>query len=377
MTVLLASAVSAQISVPEARMGGMRRYFDPRPDERPLRCEVHPVKPFLGFTLRFQSGYEVRVPLSQYVGEGHRWTIAARVTPEGGQPTYFLQRFRLGKIPVTKVEAEVGGAWMLGEGGYSVAWVMIDDAGRVSRANWRISARLRRRERGIKLAIAPGTAKAFSLEVQPIPADPVATPLRLTILLHAASTSPGRTRLRTSDLFLLFTGLTSLMERLPVRSVKLVIFNLDQQRELFRRESLTSADLEPALGSMTDLQLGVVDYSVLKNRGGGIDLLAGLVEEELRAAAPSDAVILLGPAGRFGDTVPRPALDTHMAGPRFYYFQYSLPAFDWSRPFAGMRQMSMLPLDSISRMVARLQGKTIPIRTPDEFAKAVEQVARR
>ena len=163
LVALGASAASAQTRVPANRLAGIQKYFDAQPGEPRLRCEVAPLKPSLGFTFRFQAGYEMRVPLSQYTGEGHRWTVAVRVTPEGGLPVYLVQRFRLPKVPETKLLAEVGGGYLVGEGRYSVAWIMLDDAGRVYRKNWRMEARLGRGERSVKVALPPGTVSQFWL----------------------------------------------------------------------------------------------------------------------------------------------------------------------------------------------------------------------
>jgi hypothetical protein len=378
LVALGASAASAQTRVPANRLAGIQKYFDARPGEPRLRCEVAPLKPSLGFTFRFQAGYEMRVPLSQYTGEGHRWTVAVRVTPEGGLPVYLVQRFRLPKIPETRLFAEVGGGYLVGEGRYSVAWIMLDDAGRVYRKNWRMEARLGRGERSVKVAIPPGTVSQFSLGVRPYSAVTDAPPLRLTILLDAAPLSPGRTRLRAADLFLSIATLSSLLEQLPSRSVKLVVFNLDQQKELFRQDGFTPAELDRVWQSMSGLELGVVDYGTLRNRRGAVDLLEGLVDDELSARTPSDAVVFLGPPVRSQDPLPREGTKIPQApAPRFYYLQYSPFLFGWSRTVSGQIRMMETTGDTIGRMVSRLQGRTLSIRTPGDLAKAIEQVERR
>src|SRR5580765_8637650 len=76
----------AQFPVNIERMSPAMRNFDWRPDDKPLNCSVSELKPALNFGFRFQSGYTVRVPMGQYRGLGHRWTVLMRVTPEGGQP---------------------------------------------------------------------------------------------------------------------------------------------------------------------------------------------------------------------------------------------------------------------------------------------------
>ena len=109
IALLLASACAAQVIVDPARFGSVLKSLEPRADEKPLRCEVTPIRPSLNFSFRFQAGYVVRVPMNQYSGSGHGWAMLTRITPEGGgrQPVYLVGRTRLPSIPKTKVDVEV------------------------------------------------------------------------------------------------------------------------------------------------------------------------------------------------------------------------------------------------------------------------------
>jgi hypothetical protein len=129
---------------------------------------------------------------------------------------------------------------------------------------------------------------------------------------------------------------------------------------------------------MSGLELGVVDYRTLRNRRGAVDLLEGLVDDELSARTPSDAVVFLGPPVRSQDPLPREETKIPPApAPRFYYLQYSPFLFGWSRTVGGQIRMMETTRDTIGRMVSRLQGRTLSIRTPGDLAKAIEQVERR
>ena len=57
-----------------------------------LGCTVTPMKPVLGFDLRFHSGYDVNVPLKELSGTENRLTILFRVTPDShkDQPVYWF-----------------------------------------------------------------------------------------------------------------------------------------------------------------------------------------------------------------------------------------------------------------------------------------------
>jgi hypothetical protein len=118
---------------------------------------------------------------------------------------------------------------------------------------------------------------------------------------------------------------------------------------------------------MNQTELGMVDYSTLQNRRGHLELLKRLVDEELAAKQPSDAVIFMGPLARYGDSVSGAIWEKQRdTTPHFYYFQF--------RPF--FRTTANLP-DSIHQAVSKLKGRTAIIHSPGEFAKAIEQVERR
>ncbi len=365
---LTVSALAAQNIVDPRRFSAAMLDFDSPLHGDSLRCEVTPVRPMLNFGFRFQAGYSVRVPMSQYLGKGHLWVTLARITPEEGEgkPVYLASRMRLPEIPRTKTELEFGGGYLLGEGRYQVAWKMWDDSGRVCRKSWKFDARLTRGERLVKVALPAGTVADLSLRGAP-PASPGrddAPRIRLTVLMHAAPVSPRRTRLGGRDRVMLLGTLSSLLDRLPVHSVRLVVFNLEQQKELYRAENFEPGALGSVAQSIDTMELGKVDFQVLRNRNGHLDLLADLIRGELTAQTPSDVVLFLGPMARFSDKLPSEELERPAgAGPRFYYLQYR----------SLMPQQSVFP-DVITRSVAKLKGKTLVIRTPGDFAKAIEQV---
>jgi hypothetical protein len=367
---VVASSAFGQVVVDPARIPGLLKNLEPREGERILRCEVNPTKPLLNFSFRFQPGFILHVPLNQYSGRRHRWTMLLEVSPAGGKPVYLVNVIRLPEIPEkTRVVAEAGGGFLVGEGRYDVQWILADDAGRVCRKAWSFNAHLRHSERAVRVAMAPGTVSGFTWFTPAggaRDADDV-RPIRLTVLLHAAPVSLRRTTLRASDSVLLVSLLSSLLERLRATAVRLVVFNLDQQKELFRQDVFTPRTLGQVMQSINEVQLGVVDYSVLKNRRGHLDLLTDMVNRELQAKEPSDVVLFLGPAARYGDKVPPEALETVAdAGPQFYYLQY--------RPF--FRTTSNFP-DVIALALRKLRGRTVTIHTPGEFAKAIQQVEQR
>jgi hypothetical protein len=206
-----------------------------------------------------------------------------------------------------------------------------------------------------------------------------ARPLRLTILLHAAPMFPRRTRLRTNDMLTLLASVTAVLEHVPATSVRLVAFNLDQQREMFRKDGFALNDLPAVADAMTRVELGLVDVKVLQNRHGHLETINTLVNSELASESPSDAVIFLGPTSRFGEKPAADDLKRIAGGPQFLFFQLA-PAFRGGRggppapPGVPPAMLNPTLPDSIRHTVSRLGGKTYTIRTPGELAKAIDRL---
>jgi hypothetical protein len=364
-------ACPAQSIVDPSILGKTLRLFDPRPGDHPLECSVTPIKPVLNWSFRLQAGYVVRIPMRQYFGAGHKWLMAIRVTPQGGdrKPVYFAGKATLPDVPRNNVEVELSGGYLLGIGQYRVEWLMADDDGRVCRKEWRLDAKLQGSERLAKVATPPYSIQAFSLRGAPsdLPTRDDRAPFRVTILMHAAPLVPWRTRLRASDQMMLIGSLSALLERLPTRSIRIVVFNLDQQKELYRRDGFTLDAIDEVAQAIGGLELNLVNYKVLQNPMGYLDLISDLVNKEVQPRNGSDAVIFLGPATHFLDKPDVGDRIQSTAPPLFSYFQIK-PAF--RRTEAG------LP-DTINLTVAALKGRTFTVFTPGDFAKAIGQLERR
>ena len=387
ITVLLAWGIAqgmahAQSILDPARIKNFPTMLERGPNDRPLQCDVTPLKPLLNYSFRFQAGYTVSVPVNQIQGSGHSLAILAGITPNGSrQPVYLGNHLRLPDVPKTKAELSLGGAYLLGEGGYSVQWMITDETGRVCRKNWHVDVKLSRGERGVQVAIPPGTVADLSGRgLRRTTPDATTTsitgdvrPLRLTVLMHAAPMSPRRTRMRPTDTITLVSSLSSLLEHVPATSVRLVVFNLDQQKELYRQDGFTLNSLNQVFSSVNGMELGLVDVQVLENRRGHVDLISEMVNQEIRSQPPSDAVVFLGPTARYDDKVPRQSLEkTAGALPRFFYFQVR-PFFRGGRGgFAGPPPSS-LP-DSINSAISRLNGKVVVIHSPGDLAKAIARL---
>jgi hypothetical protein len=376
---LFAPVLCAQTIVP-APPGGL-------PPAGSLRCGISPIHPSMNFGLRLQAGYTINVPLVQYKGPGHKWRVLVRIEPRdpAGAPVYLASQFELAPVPETKAEGEIGGAFLLGEGRYEASLALQDDLRRVCTAGWQIDAN-GRSVRGLENLLPPGTVAELSSAPAQTHQDAVFD--RLTVLVHAAPAVARESRLQASDLVTSLGELSSLLAERPARSVRLVVFNLAQQTELLRQEPFHLADLNHVQQALYNLQLARVDYRVLQNRGGEADLLTGIVERELDASDPPDAVVFLGPRLRSPSGLAKRALSIPKKMPRFFYVaRWRAPRRTGGTPNDMEGRFGALPLDPlparvrsgtdvIAEMVARLKGKTFDVQSPSDFAKAIRQIGR-
>jgi hypothetical protein len=191
---------------------------------------------------------------------------------------------------------------------------------------------------------------------------------------------------------MLVGSLSTLVNQLPASSVRLVVFNLEQQSVLLRKEGFTPADIEDVSRAIDAIQLSMVDYKTLQNAGGSVGLLTNLIRTELQASEPSGEVVFLGPQARTRKAIPKDDFEKSDRGAtRIFYVQYwPLPRTRGGRSGtgngipAGMgRAVSFWPSpafsdfmasDSIAQAVGRLKGDTIVVRTPDDFANAIRRM---
>ena len=78
LLLVTSATATAQVVVDARRLGAMLpRFEDPAPPDT-LRCSVSPIHPLLNYSFRFQAGYVLTIPMSQFEGSGHRWRILTR-----------------------------------------------------------------------------------------------------------------------------------------------------------------------------------------------------------------------------------------------------------------------------------------------------------
>jgi hypothetical protein len=196
--------------------------------------------------------------------------------------------------------------------------------------------------------------------------------------------------------------LTSLLDRVPARKVRLVLFSLDGYGTLFREEDFHAGDLDRAAEAAAKALTGTVDYRYLRSIGAR-DLLANLVNDESRRGEPSEAVIFVAHwtrpmPGRFApqELAPLPRV-AGGALQKYFYIRYPTairqtcwePCVDIPRGQPAPPDTVMCPCtmslpggmladaDIIRALTATLRGRTLNVRSPTDYDKAIRTMVGR
>lgn len=338
-----------------------------------LPCVVVPEKPFLGFDLKFHSGYDISIPLSDLAGSDDLLTIIFRVAPEGRResPTYFTQKVRVPAIEEdAKGDALLQGGFDVGPGKYFVDLLVRDRAERICALSWDIEAKLPSKDAQMELTMAEGLVQSMeSAQFREEPVPPRAAgqdPLKLKILVNFAPQKALASSLRPVDTAALVSLLRTLSRDPRVGRFSLVAFNLQEQRVLFRQEAADRIDF-PSLGeSLQSLNLGTVDLKRLSNKNGGAEFLSTLMEKEFANTEQADAVVFAGPKAMLEANIPSEHLKrlSEFEVPVFY-MNYIL------NPYANPWR------DSIGQAVKFLKGVEFTITRPRDLWFAVTDMVAR
>jgi hypothetical protein len=380
-----------------AKLGPALDLLTRDPFQATLRCRMTPVRPWLNFGLRLQAGYLIEGPMDQFSGAVHQLRSVTEITPSaaGAKPVYLANWYHLESLPAIGALAQMPGAYLLGAGAYTVRMVVFDETGRACRSEWPVTAVWN--DLKLRPPIPPNTIAEFHWAASS-GASGAAEPVfdRLTVLFDAAPLDARSSQLTAEDTAMLLGALDALLDQIPARSARLVAFNLDQQKELLARDGFTAAGLDELEAALHNQQLAAVDYRVLQNRAGPMETLTNLVNRELRAEKPADALVFLGPTLHTSWHLPKDAVSSPPA-PTCFYFQFhpaltrrpgaeGEPGPSRTQGFGGPgASRSHMPAstpnggpvygaDPIASLVAQLKGHVFSVGTPREFARAVQHV---
>ncbi|HTP35272.1 MAG TPA: hypothetical protein VMJ75_24010 [Candidatus Acidoferrales bacterium] len=393
LMMLVSPALFAQSLVGSGYADLIRKAFDAAPSAAPLVCSVTPVSPLLDFSLRFHTGYVIKIPLGTYQGARHKWVALLRVTPKDGGPVYFAAGLKMPNLPAqVDTNGEVWGGFLVGEGRYRVELLVVDDLHRVCQNQWQIRTTEPGGARHADLAIAPGAVQELGSELSPRQPPEDAPIERLTILVQAAPLLRSHSTLQNVDIAALAEMSTLLLAKLPARSVRLVVFNLAQQAVLFRSDPPARFDVHAAIQAMRKLQLAEISYGALRDPLGSAALLDSLVWGELLDARPSGVVVFLGPRIESPDISRESLVRSPQGALRFFYVQYAPLHMVVSNPTpmfrADMKSIDDLDDDSeqylpapagsdgIEHVVKSLKGETIVVRKPADLGSAIRRITR-
>jgi hypothetical protein len=330
--------------------------------KKDLPCTVTPVKPILGFDLRFHSGYEIAIPLRELAGESDMLTIIFRVTPTAAKdsPSYFSQKYVVPSIEAdASGDAYLGGGFDVGEGDYHIDWMMRDRIERICSSNWDITAALSARDQNIKLAIARDRIEAsdqeFFKEEPPVTRLNPDTPLKVKVLINFAPQQGNAASMQPIDTSALVSILRNISREPRIGKFSIVAFNMNEQRVVYREDESDQIDF-PKLGkALASLKFGMVDYKKLADPRSGSDFLTRLMLDEL-SNTRSDAVIFAGPKVMLSEGAPVENIkDVLSVTFPVFYMNYNL--FPQQNPWR----------DPIGNVVKHLRGSEYTIARPRDL----------
>lgn len=370
---LLGSA-AGQLPLSREAAKNITPLFD-SPSPNSLKCWLERWNPALDFAFRFVTGYVTYCRLSQFEGKETALVTYTRVTPEGKAPELFrtIQRVPAisaemvqtigGDLGKLKNDIGISGAFALGEGKYRIELVLKDNQNRTYRRKWQLRVAASRSQRGVALAIKPLSAESVEQIYWQTVSPKGEGRLRLTIFLDASPLNPQQSSLRAWDRAFLLETVFSVLRQTPHKTVHLVAFSLEQQRELFRSDDFKGAAFRDLSHALEELELSSISVNALKRRDSP-QFLVTLADQEL-ASGRCDAIIFLGPNTRMDTEVSEGALTRETpSSPPFFYFEYF--------PWVG----GDLP-DSIAWLVKSAGGKVFVIHSPAQFDDSIDKMLSR
>jgi len=378
LVTLLAIPAAAQFPANDSDIALVNKFLDEKPEHPDtLKCDIKAWQPFLDFAFRFEAGYIVRCPLREFVSTGNTVVSFVRITPESGTPIVLGDAYQLpssvaapisgrARIDQIREELDFSGGFAAGEGNYQVELLVSDrKATRMCRKRWHVHIERKHSEKKVPIAVSDHEAVPLTFLPWNGSFDTSGSGLRLTVLLDAAPVNPYSQKMRAWDRSFLLSALSTVMSQINCQSVRLIAFNMDQQKEIFRKEIFDEPGFSELSSAIRNLELGMVSFQVLEHKQGHAILLSHLANQEITHPEPSDAVILLGPHTRFLDKPPQEFLPTRAGkGPQFFYLEY-MPTWLIGREFP----------DVVEYVTKSLDGTSFKIHSPAELARAVQKIS--
>lgn len=348
-------------------------FLEMQEPRRDLPCVVSPIKPFLGFDMRFHAGYDVMVPIEESAYGVRELRVLFRVTPREGEhgPYYFRD-----VIPVPAISERTGGQARLqggfdvGEGKYHVDWLMQDNRGRVCSNYWDAEAFLSGGDKEIALAISQNRVEQVRTEEfqeeAPVVRQPAGKLLHVKLLIHFAPQDDTSSALLPIDTAPLVSLVRALSRDPRIGEFSVVAFNLRKQRELYRAEAAPRIDF-PALGrALETLNVGTISLNTLMEENPETAFLENLLKKELNAERQPDALVFIGPKAMLDENVSKDLL-AQLGPPNYPVFYLNYNLVPTRNPWR----------DAIGQVVRFFKGQEYLISRPRDVFFAVKDTVSR
>jgi hypothetical protein len=330
-----------------------------------LKCHLHRREPVLDFEFRFYAPFWIEIPLRRLHGGGQRLSTTAIVRPvsvEGAEAVRIEDTYELAKAVPKGIggNAELNGAFALGEGRYEIDWKIEDEAGRSCELSWRLEAKLSKRHRHVNLSVKPGevTQAGVYLFRPERPARTSGSGLRIKLLMNLDIRTRRRSRVQLWRYAPMISGLRVMSRHEDLSEFGVVAFSLEDQRVLHRQGLSRRIDF-PELGdAIESLNPATVEFNTLR-KGSDLAFLDTLLADELSDTEQVDAIVFVGADDRFGKRVSPETLEQIRAR--------GIPVFHFNSTYYLWR-------GAIGNAVRSLGGKEYKVRQPHELARAVEEL---
>lgn len=344
-----------------------------------MKCAFRPSAPILTFRLQYEAAYTMDFSVEQTSWPPHELDIFLRLQLDQAdeKPMYMGSRYIPPPQLAPRARATLTARFPLSPGDWRIDALAVDEDGKACHATWR----------------------ALTRDPAPVPPNPQRRLHRITVFVISDVVYSKVGVLPSPDHEMLAGSLSALLRAMPSELARVVVCNVDSQKESFRSDKFQPADVAQAAKAIEATGAGTVDVSTLRNPQLRLDFLARLINRELRESDPSDVVVFLG-AAQQPLRMPRQMIALGGAHPVFVYIQYSAPRYSGSSnapraprqicndgdtggscivvPADGFNpRLRLAPpaiRDSISNAVSILGGQTIAVATPAEFAKSLARI---
>jgi hypothetical protein len=343
-------------------MQTIQRIFAVPAPKNSLVCQIETMAPRLGFSLMHWSGFNLSIPMKQFLETGPtQLALAIEITPKGGKPVYLGERF--GVPPPAEglkypkgADATYMGGYYLGPGDYRVRFYGGDNRNNECRKEWSLKVRAGK----IPPRMEPDQISAVGDE-RWRGLNKSNPPNRLTIVIEAAPMSPRRAMVRLSsyDRSILLTSLTTLLDQTKTTDATVVAVDPRNRKIIYQTSDFTRRELGRLARAVAEVNLGVVSLETLKGPTA-TQFMESVLTTIQDPAAKSDAVVFLGPIWSWQGKVT----------PKIRELAQGLP----NAHFLGLTRFPGMPDNLVAQVVKAANGSAKQLLTPSDFAKALEKV---